>query len=510
MCLKWVFFAVTVFFCSFSFSQEIEKDTVIHQEKSVPNILNTIQASIDNKEERVLKGIRHLVEQGEYTKAKNRMEDYEKKNSKNFYVVWLYAYTLHKNKNYRESDKKYQQAMLLDASSNDVKLDYARALYERGKFKKAQLLLESLRNLNDASKAEGLIMLANISYWQGNIDKSKRLIKSFRSDFPTSDKLDRLSSEISDATALYVKGAYEMQTDTQPLEYTAQKAELGVYRSKFFQPKLEIENYSFTPSAQALITRVSNRFYFANWGVTAKLAAGTYNNTEGSGIIGGLTLAKQLPYNVTVSLGYNIHPVLGTIASTNINVTETTMSGKVEYHNKIFLSNLEYNQQKFEDNTITNYVFWIVTQPIKFSKFSFQFGYSYGFSNAEEVFYIVDEEKSSETNYVGLYSPYFTPKEQESNSFLLMAKYNLFRFLEIGGKTNYGISAKAFSPFLFNNGTEVVIGFPEEKDEFFPSESSVYATYSLNDKFSIKGTYTYQETFFYSRDNINIELKYKF
>ncbi|MDO6738379.1 hypothetical protein [Wenyingzhuangia sp. 2_MG-2023] len=483
---------------------------VSSQEKDKVMVLQSIQQSLDTKDQRVLLGIHSLIEKKEYVKAKKRMSEYIVGHEKDAQINWLYAYVLHLNKNYTASSESYERAILLSSKDNNIKLDYARKLYERGKINKAEDLIYGLKNLDPASKAEGLVMLANINYWQGDISNSKRLIKDFRSEFPNSDKLDELSAKISRETAFYIKASYEMQTDTQPLEYSAQKAEAGIYKSMYLNPKLEIENYSFTPSATALIAKVSNQFYFSSIDLSVIAALGTYGNTEGSGFIGGVTVAKKLPFNTKVTLGYNIHPVLGTIASTTTNITETTVSGALDYSNKLLLTNLTYNQQLFDNNTIKNLVFWIITQPIKISNVAIQFGYSFGYSDSENVFFVEDEENSTSDAIVGIYDPYFTPKELESNSFLLKFNYQMFRFLEIGGATNYAVKAKALSPYLYSDGTSIVLDFPDEKTIFYPSESSVFIKYDINEKLSVKGTYTYQETFFYSRDNINFGVNYRF
>lgn len=533
MRFKNVVLAVGMLFCSFGFSQEKERVLV----------LESIQKSLDKKDQRVLNGIRSLIEREEYFKAKERLAKYHAEHSKDAQINWLYGYVLHLNKKYKLSDEKYQQAMILASKNNSIKLDYARVLYERGKFKKAVSLLESLRNLDQASKAEGLIMLAKISYWQGNIDKCKRLIRNFRNEFPGSDKLDDLSVEMSNATATYIEASYEIQSDNQPLDYSGIKAKAGMYKSRFFSPKIEVENYSYTPTAGALIFKVSNQFYFPSIGLTATANAGTFSNDGGSATLFGLTVNKKLPYKTSVSLGYNINPVLGTIASTTETVSAATISLGADYENKVFLTNFEFNKQNFtsensEDNSIKNYVFWIISQPIKISKVAFQIGYSYGYSDSEKILYegvpgsqVYQTEQVTSTDGEGntvttterakdesgndivlsfdaIYNPYFTPKELESHSLLFVVNYDMFDFLEIGGKTNYGIEAQAYSPYLATVASEPVFG--DFKTIFYPSESMLFAKYKVNSSFSVKATYLYQETFFYSRNNISVGAKYRF
>lgn len=517
--------AMVLHFFSLGFSQETERKV----------ILESIQNEIETKDQRVLQGIRSLIEREENYKAKERLGNYIKTHPKDPQITWLYAYVLHINRNYKLSRETYRKAMSLAPKNNSIKMDYARVLYEKGQFKKAVTVLEGLRNLDDNLKAEGLIMLAKISYWQGNIDKCKRIIRNFRSEFPGSDKLDELSVEMSNATAIYAKASYEMQTDSQPLDYSAIKAEAGMYKSKFFSPKVEVASYTYTPTASAMVLKVSNQFYFSSIGLSATANLGTFSNDGGSASLFGVTLNKKLPYRTSVTLGYNVNPVLGTIASTVKNVTNTTISGGIDYSNKIFSTNLEYNQQNFtvegtEDNTIKNYVFWIISQPIKISKLEFQIGYSYGYSDSEKVFYIADAAVFSEPetaeegeeveepqllSYEKIYDPYFTPKGLESNSLLLVANYEIFDFLEVGGKTNYGIEAKAINPIIEESSITVLnpkgdLYLPTEKTLFYPSESSLYVKYFVNSQFTIKATYLYQETFFYDRSNISLEAKYRF
>ena len=159
----------------------------------------------------------------------------------------------------------------------------------------------------------------------------------------------------------------------------------------------------------------------------------------------------------------------------------------------------------FEDNNvITSIGAWIVSQPLKLYQFEFQVGYGYSYTDSEEILFFYDSQG------VGIYDPYFTPKDQEIHSALLITSYKPIQKITLRAKLNYGIQATVQNPYPI----EVTVGNFETggfyKADFNYTEINGSIEYAVTNNFGINANYIYQETFFYKRDNFNLGLNFTF
>jgi hypothetical protein len=291
------------------------------------------------------------------------------------------------------------------------------------------------------------------------------------------------------------------------MEYLAEHIAVGQYNSRFLNLKLEISNYNFSPKKeQALIVNLSNQFYFDKLKLTADLNGGVYKNYSGkTDWIAGISFTQKLFRNVSLKAGYSKESLLGTIASTTFNLTHQNIVGSIDYNNKLLLFHAGYNHQFFQDNnTIKSIASWLVSQPIKIQKFNIQFGYGYSFSDSEDILFIFDNQG------IGVYDPYFTPKEQEIHSGLFITNYKPTKKLTIEAKVNYGFLATVRNPYPVLDGSNntVIGGFYDEEFTYLELNGSV--NYSFSNNFAVNANYIYQETFFYNRDNINLGFNFTF
>ena len=125
-------------------------------------------------------------------------------------------------------------------------------------------------------------------------------------------------------------------------------------------------------------------------------------------------------------------------------------------------------------------------------------GYSYSYTDAKDVLFFYDNEG------VGAYDPYFTPKKQQIHSGLFIVNYKPTKKLLVEAKVNYGFNATIRNPYSINNIE--VDGFYDET--FTPVEYTGSISYNLSNGFGAKITYINQETFFYTRENINLGLNF--
>ena len=448
---------------------------------------------------------KHIV-QKEYKKAVDLISKHYSKFSESLVINWLYAYTLSLNGDKKQAENKFEKATTIAPANKELQMDYSRFLYQEGKIEKATVIMNKFMNEN-SKNVEFLLMQANISFWKRDLKTARKKIAEIQEIYPNTDITKNLESQIAQLTATYIQANFEYQTDSQPLEYFANHIIAGEYISRFLSPQLEISRYRFSPQREGALTlKLSNQFYFDKLKLGAKLTGGAYlNDSDNSDWVGGISFTKNIFKNASFNFGYAKNELLGTIASTTFNLTQQDLFGILDYLNKYIVFNAAYNYKFFEDNNvITSIGAWIVSQPLKLYQFEFQVGYGYSYTDSEEILFFYDSQG------VGIYDPYFTPKDQEIHSALLITSYKPIQKITLRAKLNYGIQATVQNPYPI----EVTVGNFETggfyKADFNYIEINGSIEYAVTNNFGINANYIYQETFFYKRDNFNLGLNFTF
>lgn len=457
-------------------------------------------------EEDLLKLTKEHITNKKYEKALFLLNENYFNFSESLNVNWMYAHVLYLNGYNQEAENKFKRALSISPFDKNLQMDYARFLYQIGNIKNLESVLSNF--MDDNSKnAEFLLIQANLSFWKGDTKNAQNKIDRILELYPNTEITKDLSDQIKELSALYVKTNVEYQTDTQPLNFFGYHLVLEKYESRFLSPKLEISNYSFSPQKEgALVAKVSNQFRFDRLKLTANLTGGLYKNYSAEDDwLAGLSFVKKITKNVSLNFGYSKNNLLSTIASTKINLTQEDIFGTLNYTNKWILFQGGYNHKFFkDDNTIKTVYSWILSQPIKIRNFNFQFGYSYNFTDSKEVKFVFDNQG------LGVYDPYFTPKEQKIHDGIFSINYKPTKKLSLEAKVNYGFYATVSNPYRIpKNATEFEIGgFYDET--FTPIAVTGVINYIFSNSFSVKISYIDQETFFYRRKNTNLGLNFIF
>lgn len=475
------------------------------------------QTQLDNTIEQA----KSFIKEKKYTQAEAVLNAYYPNHKEDLTTNWLYAQVAHWNFKNKLSEDLFQKAITLAPKNTAIQLDYARMLYESSDFKKAQTLIEPLKKIED-TQAEALLMEANILFWNGNIDEAQKTIQELKKLYPNTSITNDIVKNIAEATSPYLKTNFEYQSDNQPMTLMAEKVEVSQYRSWLLSPKLEVANYNFNPTQQALIGKISNQLYVANIGFSATIAAGVYKNfSEKTDWIGGIELNQKIVNHTTLKVGYNKKPYLGTLASTAFNLTQNNLFADLDYDNtKLFSVHGGYNHQYFNDNNnIETISSWIISKPFSIAALKIQFGYGFNYSNASTNLYTAKESLTdaianfSPTMTInGYYNPYFTPKQQMVNSALLILNYKASNKIELGAKATYGFAAQCQNPYIYldnDSSGATIFTTNYSKTSFNPSEVNTFVSYKLTSIVEAKFTYTNQQTFFYNRNNFNLGLNFK-
>jgi hypothetical protein len=457
-------------------------------------------------EEVLLQHAKEHISKKEYEKALFLFNVNYVNFSESLSVNWMYAHVLYLNGYNQEAENKFKKAISISPLDKNLQMDYARFLFQIGKIETLESVLSNF--MDDNSKnVEFLLMQANLRFWEGDIKNAQIKIDRILELYPNTEITKDLSNQIKELSALYVKTNVEYQTDTQPLNFFAYHVVLEKYESRFLNPKLEISDYSFSPQKEgALTVKLSNQFRFDRLKLTANLTGGLYKNFSGEDDwLAGLSFVKKITKNVSLNFGYSKNNLLSTIASTKFNLTQEDIFGNLSYTNKWILFQGGYNHKFFkDDNTIKSIYSWILTQPIKIRNLNFQFGYSYNYTDSKDVLFVYDNQG------LGVYDPYFTPKEQKIHEGIFLINYKPTKKLSLEAKVNYGFYATLRNPYPIQiSATEFEIGGFYD-DTFTPVAVTGVINYSFSNRFLAKITYTDQETFFYRRKNTNLGLNFIF
>ncbi|MGK0412646.1 MAG: tetratricopeptide (TPR) repeat protein [Polaribacter sp.] len=489
----------TTIFCFFIFLNI----SVFSQDQPIKSSINKDAISPKNIDE-LLRISKEYISKKDYDNALFFLSKYYTKFSENLYVNWLYAHALSMNNNDKQAEKKFNKAISIDAKNQNLQLDYARFLYKIGKINKVDTILSRFLNEN-SSNVEFLLMQAHIRFWKGDIKNAEIKIKRIQDISPDKEITKSLEDQIKELTALYVSTNFEYQTDSQPLDIFGRHIVLSKYVSRFLNPQLEISNYRFSSQEErALAIKLSNQFHFDKLKLSANLTSGVYLNLATTADwVGGLTFSKKLFKNTSLNFGYSKNRLIGTIISSTFNLTHENVFGEIDYNNKWVLLHAWYTEQFFKDNNqIQTFGAWMLSQPIKIKKFHIQFGYSYNYTDSKDVLFFYDNQG------VGVYDPYFTPKEQEIHSGLLIVNYKPTKKLSLEAKVNYGFIGTIRNPYPIQiTATKIEVGGLYD-ETFTPVEYTGIINYSFSNRFSAKITYINQETFFYKRENINLGLNF--
>jgi Tfp pilus assembly protein PilF len=484
-----IFFNIAIFSQNQSSTSQTKKDSL----------------SSEISEEDVVKTTNYYITRKEYNKASLFLSKcYTHFFSESLKVNWLYAHVLSLNGDKIQAADKFKKAISISPMDKNLQMDYARLLYEMGEIDKVVILMSKFMD-TDSTNVEFLLMQANISFWKGNLNNSRKKIDKIQEIYPNTAITNSLTQQIKELTAFNIKTNFEYQTDSQPLDYFAEHIVLSKYKSRYLNAKLEISNYNFSPQKeQAFILKLSNQFYFDKLKLVANVTGGFYKNfSEKTDWIGGINITHKLRPNLSLNLGYSKESLLSALPSTAFNLTHQDVFGGIDYNNKLLIVHAGYKEQFFkDDNIIKSIGSWILSQPMKIRKFNFQFGYSYSYTDAKDILFFFDNQG------LGVYDPYFTPKEQEIHSGLFIVNYKPTTKISFEAKVNYGFTATVRNPYpLQVTATSIEIGgFYDET--FTPVELTGNIKYRFSNRLTAKITYTNQETFFYKRENINLGLNF--
>lgn len=473
----------------------------------------------------VIEFARSKAYQKDFIGADKLLTEYNS-HQKDINALRLHAQVLYWMKDFDRSVKTYEKTLANYPNIAVVKLDYARMLFEMGKFKRARsLLLDFIET--DNLHAEANIMLAYINLWAGDIQPAKYRADLLLEHYPGNKEATDILKQIHTYTAPYITVGANFQSDDQPKTGTGFAIEAGVYRSRFLSPMLQLQynNFKITDgSYPSLWIEAGNKINYGK-GSGLSLAAGLFQqiNSGNNYFTGSVGLTQKISRYFTGEAGIVKRPYQYSVASLKNAVFENILSVAAGFNKgEKWLGKAGFQRENFADgNNINTSYLWFLAPLVIRKNFKIQAGYAFSYANADKNIFVAAAPLTTLINTFplygsvpGVYDPYFTIKNQIINALLASVNITLSPKVQLSSRTNIGVYAKADNPYLFlekntaNQQYFINKGYSTLK--YTPVEWVSNLQFKLSPQFSIQIDYSYQKFLFYTNNLGGIQLKYNF
>lgn len=418
----------------------------------------------------------------------------------------------------------YQNARISFPADAGLELDYARVLYQTGRYADAWPIIEAYR-INQPNEVEAQIMSAYIDLWNGRMISADKKATTILNAYPQNVEALDIRRKISSYRTPYVQMAIQIGSDDQPRQSQTLALEAGRYLSNLLSPVLQFNAYQFQANSTSYHSqwiRISNTFKPAKG---LKLSAGTgffqHALTRTSSVTGGISADQSITKALSVKAEIERMPYQYTIASllSPILYRKITLSATLNDHDK-WLASAGYEQQHFDDqNNVHTLYAWGLAPLIHSKDYSIKAGYAFSYGNADQNRFTSPESLSTiirttplSTVLPGIYTPYLTPQNQSVHSFLASASLQLAKNVSFSSRLNLGVAASANNPYLTleRQGNQYFILKRYAAIDYSPMSLVTSIQAKLSKKLFASLQYTYEKLFFYSYHQGSIQLKYLF
>lgn len=466
---------------------------------------------------------RELAYSNKFAEAEDILTHYNR-NETDVYGLWLQAQNAYWMGDPPKAIALYRKAYQMAPDLADLKLDYARILFNTGNLKEAKSILEDYESFQPAHP-ETQVMLGYLDLWSGKPGRARARVEKVLQESGENDLVNPLLKDIRILTAPYVTTGFNAFTDDQPLEFNEYKVGAGKYFSGLFAPFINAGTREFSVSGldlQSYYVEAGNKFSAGIYGPEVILSVGLFKpdaSKENTEVTGTLGVSQKIYNHFSLELTAARRPYQFTVASIRDPLMQTSAAAALSYNNiDRLIGKAAYERQFFpDDNVLTNAYIYALGAIVNKPVFHLDLGYSLSYSNSEENTFRPVEEISNLAGYSsqipGIYDPYFSPQNQVVNSLLVSARIVPARFLTIKARGNYGFYAKADNPSLFatrNPGNNMRIEKFYSPLEYTPLELVGELEFNISEGFSLSTNYQFSRLFFYELHQVGLMAKYNF
>ncbi len=463
-----------------------------------------------------------LIELKKFNQAAQLLGSFEQKYPGNIWIERLYAQTLFWIDDFQKASEIYERAMGYHPDNMDVKYEYALMLFHYNKYGKAKLLLLEYEK-EYPNNVDVQVLLGKIYYYQNHFKEAEKHLGNAKNIQPNDESILNLYNEINRIIApqLLIGGGFRF--DEQPLNAIGPRINFSKYNSDFidFGISGDMINYSNIPNTNLISSlSLSNKFNFKKVGLKVSLSAGGIYSKLASETnwIGEINITKKFGKLIKVEMQAarkNYDYTVRSVGSLLI-ISEYIMKASVGSQNT-WNSTLGIQSNFFPDNNYVNsYYLWLLSKPIKLSKLKFRFGYAFNYSNSKtdkfEALKSRDYLINNSTEKIeGIYSPYYTPKNQITNSILTNIDYNIGKRISLHGHASVGVYSIIDAPYLYlDNDNNLIIVRDYSNQNYIPLNMGISMQSMLSNTVDLNISYSYMSTYYFVTNNINVGLKMYF
>lgn len=466
-----------------------------------------------------------LVKKGKLEEAYQLLQRYVKTYAKNPDLQWKIAKVAYWNKDIYAAKDYYNAAIKLSPTNLNIKLDYAKVLYEIGDYKESSEFLNQYVAY-DKTAEDIWILLIKANFYDGKVKDAERLITIAPANIQSDLQITQLKKEIAEYKALSIGVSLAFTDDDQPMNTFKPKIRIGKRENHFINWMVEGAFNNFnndTLSASSQTIKVGNTLHFRKLGLDANLSIGATilnSNSKGS-VIGGITLSKNITKAFALEFEATRNPYYYSIPSTQVLVTQDNVGGAIVVNDLLkFTGKFQIQQQTYNDNNkIKSTSGWLLSPSLTGKMFQTKIGYSFDDTDSDrdnfravKTLNQIIQNYANSTEIIGVFDPYFTPHNQKSQNALLWLLVKATDQLEINFTGNYPLSATFENPILFldkDNLNQTVIEKDFVKQNYKPTNYRAGITYRPSKKISTGLNYEYFKSAYYTASTYMLSFNYR-
>jgi len=424
---------------------------------------------------------------------------------------------------YKEADSLYRKGIEFHPESSNLKLDYARMLYEEKHFRQAQPVLESFL-LEYPDDIEALEYSGFIHYWWGDYKMALKDFNHILKIYPNNTVALEMVETIGLVFKPYFFTYHEYSHDSQPMKSGISNIETGKFFSPTLKPVIRANWLYFISDEVVQVPwfELGNEFNFFKNKTHLNAEIGVLKNVLSETEVSGLVeLTQNLTNKISINITGKSRPYFYTLSSMEQRVSYNALNASVLLTDPNGINLMIFGGKQFfmDNNEISNAFLWILSPDFGWNMLKFNLGYGYSHSDAIlNNFRSVLSLDEILTDYQpgeieGIYDPYFTPENQNIHSLIAAISLSVLEKFEFKVKGNVGIYAYADIPYLYldkDDQNHIFMNKDYSKEMKVPFEIKTTATYHVKGKMAISANYVYNENFFFYNNLFNLSLKYIF
>ncbi|MGM5630475.1 hypothetical protein O2K51_06185 [Apibacter raozihei] len=464
--------------------------------------------------------VEYFFKHKKYYESMVVLKEYLVKYPDDVYANWLGGQIAYELGNGKLSRTLYNKAIANNSDNRELRLNYAKTLYNSVNLQEAESELNYLlkSDIKDFIYTEAYLMLGYINLWRNDYNKTRICINKIKESDHENKAVKELEKQLQNSSKPYLKINFDYTSDNQVLTTYSELIEVGIHRNKNLNPKILIENQNFSTDKQIATIKIGNTFYVDKSKFIIYSALGISKHfSESTGWLGELNIQRKIGRHLNFAVSASRLSYAYTLRSTQKQVFENILSGSVEYENKqIFSIKAIYQHKFYKDNYVNNWGGWVLSKPFNLFKVQIRAGYGFSFSDSKTILYYPQTTSNLINSWgevKGVYDPYFTPKQQITHSILGVISISLTPsfILDISG--NYAFKAQNESPVVFggvNAEGQYVFQRYYYTDKNLPFSLKAGLNYKISENTVLSGHYQYQENSFYSQDKAGLTFYYRF